>query len=112
MEVKRTFDILEHCLRNLSREDAVAGKQGNQWVKYSTEEFARKAELLAYGLLSLGIQKGDRVSTVSGNRPEWSFVDMALAMTGAVHVPVYPTISEDEYSYIFKHASISFFSFG
>ncbi len=108
MEVKRTFDILEHCLRNLSREDAVAGKQGNQWVKYSTEEFARKAELLAYGLLSLGIQKGDRVSTVSGNRPEWSFVDMALAMTGAVHVPVYPTISEDEYSYIFKHAEIRF----
>jgi long-chain acyl-CoA synthetase len=108
MEVKRTFDILEHCLKNLSREDAIAGKQGNQWVKYSTEEFARKAELLAYGLLSLGIQKGDRVSTVSGNRPEWSFVDMALAMTGAIHVPVYPTISEDEYSYIFKHAEIRF----
>ncbi len=108
MEVKRTFDLLEHCLKNLSREDAVAGKQGTQWVKYSTEQFARNAELLAYGLLALGIQKGDRVSTVSGNRPEWSFVDFALAMTGAVHVPVYPTISEEEYSYIFKHAEIRF----
>jgi long-chain acyl-CoA synthetase len=108
MEVTRTFDLLEHCLKNLPREDAVAGKQGNTWVKYSTAEFARKAELLAYGLLSLGIEKGDRVSTVSGNRPEWSFVDMALAMTGAVHVPVYPTISEEEYSYIFNHAEIRF----
>jgi long-chain acyl-CoA synthetase len=108
MEVKRTFDLLEHCLLNVPREDAVAGKQGNTWVTYSTAEFARKAELLAYGLLSLGIQKGDRVSTVSGNRPEWSFVDMALSMTGAVHVPVYPTISEDEYSYIFNHAEIRF----
>lgn len=108
MEVTRTFDLLEHCLKNLPREDAVAGKQGNTWVKYSTAEFARKSELLAYGLLSLGIQKGDRVSTVSGNRPEWSFVDMALAMTGAVHVPVYPTISEEEYSYIFNHAEIRF----
>jgi long-chain acyl-CoA synthetase len=108
MEVTRTFDLLEHCLKNLPREDAVAGKQGNAWVKYSTAEFARKSELLAYGLLSLGIQKGDRVSTVSGNRPEWSFVDMALAMTGAVHVPVYPTISEEEYSYIFNHAEIRF----
>ena len=88
MEVTRTFDLLEHCLKNLSCEDAVAGKQGNTWVKYSTAEFARNSELLAYGLLSLGIQKGDRVSTVSGNRPEWSFVDMALSMTGAVHVPV------------------------
>ncbi|MCX6220203.1 MAG: long-chain fatty acid--CoA ligase [Bacteroidia bacterium] len=108
MEVTRTFDLLEHCLKNVPREDAVAGKQGNTWVKYSTAEFARNAELLAYGLLSLGIQKGDRVSTVSGNRPEWSFVDMALSMTGAVHVPVYPTISEEEYSYIFKHAEIRF----
>ena len=108
MEVTRTFDLLEYCLNGFSREDAVAGKQGAQWVKFSTEQLARKSELLAYGLLSLGIQKGDRVSTVSGNRPEWSFVDFALSMTGAVHVPVYPTISEEEYSYIFKHAGIRF----
>ncbi len=108
MVIKRTFDLLEYCLNNVAREDAVAGKQGTQWVKYSTEQFSRNAELLAYGLLSLGIQKGDRVSTVSGNRPEWSFVDMALSMTGAVHVPVYPTISEEEYSYIFNHAEIRF----
>lgn len=108
MEVTRTFDILEYCLANVPREDAVAGKQGNQWIKYSTAELARKVELLALGLVSLGIKKGDRVSTVSGNRPEWSFVDLALSMTGAVHVPVYPTISEEEYSYIFKHAEIRY----
>ncbi len=108
MEVTRTFDLLDYCLENKFREDAIAGKQGNQWVKYSTAQYARNAELLAYGLLSLGIQKGDRVSTVSGNRPEWAFVDMALSMTGAVHVPVYPTISEDEYSYIFNHAEIRY----
>ena len=108
MEVTRTFDLLDYCLENKSREDAIAGKQGTQWVKFSTAQYARNAELLAYGLLSLGIQKGDRVSTVSGNRPEWAFVDMALSMTGAVHVPVYPTISEDEYSYIFNHAEIRY----
>jgi len=108
MEPTRTFDLLDYCLKHNSREDAVAGKQGNEWVTYSTEELYRKVELLALGLLSLGIQKGDRVSTVSGNRPEWSFVDFALSMTGAVHVPVYPTISEEEYSYIFKHAEIRY----
>jgi len=108
MQPKRTFDLIEYCLKNVNREDAVAGKQGTQWVTYSTAQWARNSELLAYGLLSLGIQKGDRVSTVSGNRPEWSFVDMALSMVGAVHVPVYPTISEEEYSYIFKHAAIRF----
>jgi len=104
MPVKRTFDILEHCLKNYPRPDAVCGKYDNQWIPFSTEQFARQSELLALGLMALGLKKGDRVATVSGNRPEWSFVDMALAMTGAVHVPVYPTISEEEYQYIFSHA--------
>ncbi len=108
MEPTRTFELLDYCLKNNSREDAVAGKQGTEWVTYSTAQLYRNAELVALGLLSLGIQKGDRVSTVSGNRPEWSFVDFALSMAGAVHVPVYPTISEEEYSYIFKHAEIRF----
>lgn len=104
MPVKRTFDILEHSLKNHPRPDAVCGKYDNKWVPFSTEQFARQSELLAMGLMALGLKKGDRVATVSGNRPEWSFVDMALAMTGAVHVPVYPTISDDEYSYIFNHS--------
>jgi len=104
MTVKRTFDILEHCLKNYPRADAVCGKYDNQWIPFSTGEFARKSELLALGLMAIGMKKGDRVATVSGNRPEWSFVDMALAMSGAVHVPVYPTISEEEYRYIFAHA--------
>ncbi len=108
MTVKRTFDILEHCLKNYPRADAVCGKYDNQWVSFSTEEFARKSELLALGLMAIGVKKGDRIATVSGNRPEWSFVDMALAMCGAVHVPVYPTISEEEYRYIFSHAETRF----
>ncbi len=108
MVVKRTFDILENCLKNCPRPDAVCGKYDNQWITFSTEQFARQSELLAMGLMAIGIQKGDRVATVSGNRPEWSFVDMALAMTGAVHVPVYPTISEEEYRYIFTHAETRF----
>ena len=108
MVVKRTFDILDHCLENFSRPDAVCGKYDNKWVQFSTEQFARQSELLALGLLALGIQKGDRVATVSGNRPEWTFVDMALAMTGAIHVPVYPTISNEEYRYIFTHAETRF----
>ena len=108
MFVKRTFDILEYCLQNYPRPDAVCGKYDNQWVPFSTEQFARKSELLALGLMAMGMTKGDRVATVSGNRPEWSFVDMALAMSGAVHVPVYPTISEEEYRYIFSHAETRF----
>lgn len=104
MEVTRTFDIIEHSLKNHPREDAICGKYNNDWVKISTSQYAENVELLALGLLSLGIKKGDRIATVSGNRPEWSITDMALAMIGAVHVPVYSTISEEEYRYIFRHS--------
>lgn len=108
MLVTRTFDILEYSLENHPREDAVCGKYCNEWIRFSTAQYARKVELLALGLLSVGLKKGDRVATVSGNRPEWSFVDMALAMTGAVHVPVYPTISEEEYRYILSDSETRF----
>ncbi len=108
MIVKRTFDILEYSLKNHPREDAVCGKYGNKWVKFSTAQYVRNVELLALGLLASGLKKGDRVAQVSGNRPEWSFVDMALAMAGAVHVPVYPTISYEEYRYIFSNSETRF----
>ena len=56
------------------------------------------------GLMALGLKRGDKVATVTTNRPEWNFADMGMSMTGIIHVPIYPTISEDEYKYILEHA--------
>ncbi|HPR61653.1 MAG TPA: long-chain fatty acid--CoA ligase, partial [Prolixibacteraceae bacterium] len=58
---------------------------------------------VSLGLLALGIKKGDEVATVSTNRPEWNFFDLGLAQIGAVHVPIYPTISIEDYKYIIEH---------
>jgi len=106
IEVKRTFDILEFCLSKFSRKDALGGKNGNDWYVYSTTEYVEKSHQFAIGLMALGLKKGDKVATVTTNRPEWNFADMGLAMTGIVHVPIYPTIGDDEYSYILEHAEI------
>lgn len=106
IEVKRTFDILEFCLSKFSRKDALGGKNGNDWYVYSTAEYVEKSHQFAIGLMALGLKKGDKVATVTTNRPEWNFADMGLAMTGIVHVPIYPTISDEEYSYILEHAEI------
>ena len=46
----------------------------------------------------------DKIVTVSNNRPEWNFVDMGMAMLGIIHVPVFPSLSSKEYSYILKHS--------
>jgi long-chain acyl-CoA synthetase len=52
----------------------------------------------------MGFKKGDKIATVSNNRPEWNFIDMGLAMAGLVHVPIYPTISNEEYEFIFDNS--------
>jgi len=106
MEVTRIFDLLPHYLKNFPKEDCVCGKENGVWVHYSTEEYIRKAEYIAYGLLHLGIKKGDKIASISNNRPEWNFLDMAIHQVGAIHVSIYPTISEIDYQYILNHADV------
>ncbi|MBW6536591.1 MAG: long-chain fatty acid--CoA ligase [Mariniphaga sp.] len=102
--VTRTFDILDKCVQEFPREDALGGKKDGNWYTFSTEEYYKKSHQFALGLLALGLVKGDKVATVTTNRPEWNFADMGMAMTGVVHVPLYPTIGEDEYKFILEHS--------
>lgn len=102
--VTRTFDILDKYIQEFPRKDALGGKKNNDWYTYSTEEYYEKSHQFAMGLLAMGFEKGDKIATVTTNRPEWNFADMGMAMAGMVHVPVYPTIGEDEYQYILDHS--------
>lgn len=103
-EVKRTFDILDRYLQNFPRKDALGGKKNGKWYTYSTAEYAEKSHQFAMGLMALGLKKDDKVATVTTNRPEWNFADLGMSMTGVIHVPIYPTIGDEEYKYILEHA--------
>jgi len=104
VEVTRTFDILERYIHEFPREDALGGKNEGEWYTYSTEDYYKKSHQFALGLLALGFKKGDKIATVTSNRPEWNFADMGMAMTGVVHVPMYPNIGDEEYKYILEHS--------
>ena len=105
MEMTRTFDLLNRLLENYpQKDDILAGKENKQWVKYSTKDYVELATMVSYGLLSLGLKKGDKVAMVSNNRPEWNFIDMGISQAGMVHVPIYPTIGVEEYEYILDDA--------
>jgi len=106
MNVTRIFDLLPHYLENFPKEDMVCGKENGVWAHYSTAQYITKSEQIAYGLLHLGVQKGDRIASISNNRPEWNFLDMAIHQVGAIHVSIYPTISEADYQYILNHADV------
>lgn len=102
--ITRLFDLLDHLVVNHPKDDLLAGKVNGEWVKYSSHDYYKYSHFLAYGLMELGVEPGDRVITISNNCPEWNFIDMALALTGAIHVPVYPTLSTENYLHIFKHS--------
>ena len=105
MSVTRTFDLLERYQQKfLNKEDAFGAKQNGKWVKYSTKEYIEFAYQVSYGLLSLGIQKGDKIISITNNRPEWNFIDMGMALIGVVHVPLFTSLSTDEYEFIFEHS--------
>ena len=109
MEVTRIFDLLPYYKQKFRpKEDALAGKENGEWVKYSIDQYIETANNISYGLLKLGIQKGDKIASISNSRPEWNFVDMGILQAGAVHVPVYPTISESDYKYILKHSDVKY----
>jgi len=106
MEITRTFDIIDLNVSKYPRRDMYGGKQDKEWKTYSTDEVRDNVNYVSYGLLSMGFRKGDKIATITGNKPEWNFVDMGLAQAGFIHVPIYPTISSDEYNYILTHAEV------
>lgn len=107
MEISRLFDFLKYQLKNQPREDSIAMKKNGDWQKISTEEFVNKANMVSRGFLKLGIKHGDRIAIASTtNRTEWNILDIGLQQIGCVSVPVYPTISPNDYKYIFNDSGV------
>ncbi|MBQ8958393.1 MAG: long-chain fatty acid--CoA ligase [Bacteroidales bacterium] len=101
MEIKRVFDLLQNYVEKYPNQDtALAGKKNGKWVKYSIQNYIEHVNNLSYALIELGIEKGDKVAIILSNCPEWNMLDMAISQIGAIDVPIYPTISEEDYRYI------------
>jgi len=87
----------------------LVSKANGEWVSTSSQEFITKANIVSRGLLSLGVKPGDKIALISTtNRTEWNILDLAILQIGAVNVPIYPTISESDYKYIFNHAEVKY----
>lgn len=104
-EVAHIYDLLTKLEERFpDKQDMLCRRSGKEWIRFSVKDYVRYSHLIAYALSSMGYGKGDKVVTICNNRPEWNFTDMGLSMAGLIHVPVYPTLSADEYLYIFNHS--------
>ncbi|MBQ6069749.1 MAG: long-chain fatty acid--CoA ligase [Bacteroidales bacterium] len=104
----RLFDLLPY--RKATKPDRAVwvAKQQGQWKRIFIDEYIEMVDAISYALLHKGIVKGDSVALISSDRPEWNCVDLGTQQTGAVLVPIYPTISEEDYRYILNDCKVRY----
>ncbi len=104
----RLFDFIYYQQAHFPQERAfVYRHQGTELASYSTQDLVDSSAQLAYALHLQGLTNGDMVASVAvHNRPEWIILDLALLQLGVINVPVYPTISSRDYSFIFNETEV------
>lgn len=108
MAAKRLFDILSEQLEKNPNNKFLSAKVDGVWKDYSFTETQFYANQVSQLLLNLGLKKDDKIAIISSNRPEWNFTDLGAQQLGVTAVPMYPTISEHDYEYIFNDAGIQY----
>ena len=105
MEITRLFDFPYYQLEKFNLSDALNTKKNGVWVATSTQEYIDQANAISRGLLRLGVQPNDKIAIISmNNRTEWNICDIGILQLGAQNVPIYPTISEEDYAYVLNHS--------
>ncbi|HUI43004.1 MAG TPA: long-chain fatty acid--CoA ligase [Terriglobia bacterium] len=95
-------ELLLNAVDRHRKPDAFLSKSQGRYQPVSSEEALLQAAALARGLEKLGIARGDRLAILSDNRLEWALTDYAVLGLGAVGVPIYPTLLEDDLEYILR----------
>ncbi|MBB4602476.1 long-chain acyl-CoA synthetase [Hymenobacter luteus] len=106
MDIRRTFDILPQLQQKYNKPDCFAAKVNGQYTPISTDSVVEQVNQVSLGLRALGVGKNDKVALISMNRPEWMFADFGIAQLGATSVPMYPSITVEDYKYIFTDAGV------
>ncbi|HEY1802611.1 MAG TPA: long-chain fatty acid--CoA ligase [Terriglobales bacterium] len=77
-------------------------KEAGEWKSISATKFYSMTAGVAAALRNWGISKGDRIAIISENRPEWTIADFAIALSGAVVVPMFPTLPADQTKFLLQ----------
>lgn len=105
----RLFDIPYFQLKNFPLEDSLVTKVNGTWHKTSTQQYIAQANSISRALLRLGIQKQAKIAVISSNnQTKWHLLDIGILQIGAQNVPIYPTISAQDYQYILDHSDASY----
>jgi long-chain acyl-CoA synthetase len=106
IDFTRVFDILSYQQKKYPQRRALNGKQKNYWKSYSIDEVIKQTDLISCWLIDNGYQKGDRVAVMPRmGSPEWLMVDIACQQAGLIIVPVHPTATIEEVTFILNETA-------
>ncbi len=109
VKITRLFDFPYYQLEKYNLDSALVTKYDGEWKKTSTREYLEKANAISRALLKLGVKKNDKIAVISTtNRTEWNIVDIGVLQIGAQNIPIYPTISSEDYEYVLNHSESLF----
>ena len=104
-EITRLFDFPYYQLETYNLNKVFTTKYNGEWQSISTQEYIDKANAISRALLKFGVQKNDKIAVISStNRTEWNIMDIGIQQVGAQNIPIYPTISADDYEYVLNHS--------
>ena len=107
--ITRLFDFPYYQLETHNLDAALVSKKDGEWEKTSTKEYLDKANALSRALLKLGVKKDEKIAVISStNRTEWCIVDIGVLQVGAQNIPIYPTISSEDYEYVLNHSEATY----
>jgi long-chain acyl-CoA synthetase len=104
-EITRLFDFPYYQLEKYNLKKAFSTKYNGNWESISSQEYVDQSNQLSRALLKLGVKPNDKIAIIStNNRTEWNICDIGVLQTGAQTVPIYPTISKEDYEYVINHS--------
>ncbi len=107
--ITRLFDFPHYQLKKFNLDKALITKYDGEWVATSSAEYVEKANQISRGLLRMGVKPNDKVAIISSNnRSEWNITDIGVLQIGAQDVPIYPTISQEDYEYVLNHSESTY----
>jgi long-chain acyl-CoA synthetase len=85
---------------------AARRKVSGRWQDVSWAQLAKEGEEAAWGLIALGVRKGEMVAILAGTRVEWTVADLGVSLSGAIAVPIYQSNTPEECQFILENAGV------
>ena len=87
---------------------ALREKEFGLWQSFTWQDYIDHVRYFCLGLVSLGLEKDDKIAIVGDNRPEWVFAELAAQSAGAIPLGIYQDSTTKEVGYVIDHSDAKF----